>query len=235
MTLLRPRRILTLTLFASTCFAFYLFVSSSATSYLSTSAPDGVSLPNEVFGLLWFVTAPEEQGRGVFVHDEQGSVLGSAVNPEKPIDLAWYALGSIAAQGKGRGRVGDRQWKWSKGSRGGWTERMRVLREEYPLVVFSKSYCPYSARAKAILERYDLTPRPKIIEVDLRADAPQIKTLLLRLTHHSTFPNVILNGRSLGGSDDIVRMHEEGELGEMLLAGGLKVGWNGDDEGDIVV
>ncbi|KIM69697.1 hypothetical protein SCLCIDRAFT_102417 [Scleroderma citrinum Foug A] len=128
-------------------------------------------------------------------------------------------------------------WKWGKASRGGWPERMRILREEHPLVVFSKRANRYSARAKAILERYDITPRPKIIEVDLRADSPHIKTLLVRLTHHATFPNVILHGQSLGGSDDIVRMHEEGILEETLEAAGLRVGWNGEDgrEGDVVV
>jgi len=59
----------------------------------------------------------------------------------------------------------------------------------------------------------------------------------VRLTHHATFPNVILHGQSLGGSDDIVRMHEEGNLEETLVAAGLRVGWNGDDEreGDVVI
>lgn len=143
MTLFRPRRVLVFVLFASACLAFYLLGHlSSDTGYLSTSAPDDVDLPNELFGLLWFVTAPDEQGRAVLVHDEPGSVLGGPVDPEKPIDLAWYALGSITARGKGRGRgrAGDTGWTWGKASvgRGGWQERMRTLREEYPLVVFSK-------------------------------------------------------------------------------------------------
>ena len=141
MTFFRPRRVLVFTLFASTFLALYLLgYLSSDSSYLSTSAPDDMAVPNELFGLLWFVTAAEEQGRTVLIQDDEGNVLGGPVNPEKPIDIAWYALGSITAQGKGRGRgrIGDMGWKWGKASRGGWPERMRILREEHPLVVFSK-------------------------------------------------------------------------------------------------
>lgn len=103
----------------------------------------------------------------------------------------------------------------------------------------------YSKRAKKLLETYDLSPAPKIIEVDLRgasvgfkhvfadyrvlaADSSHIKTLLTRLTHRSTFPNVILHGRSLGGSDDLVRLHEEDRLRQVLEEGGVKVKWTGE-------
>ncbi|KAG6333338.1 hypothetical protein ID866_5755 [Astraeus odoratus] len=291
MALLRPRRILLLTLLFSAFLGFYLFscLSSDDDGYVSTSAPDGATVPDEIFGLLWFVAAPEEQGRTLVVHsgEDTGKVdaklaMSEPVNPEKPIDMTWYALGSIAAQGKsrGRGRLHDvdgsarrsedvpRRWgKPLAKSNGGWMERIHVLRKEYPLIVFSKvgsvTYLQwtamnptslldpellYSARAKAILERYDITPRPKIIEVDLRvttapslptsdiADAPHIKTLLTRLTHHTTFPNIILHGHSLGGSDDLGRMHEEGLLHSVFEAAGLKVGWDGEYErGEVMV
>ncbi|KAF8417995.1 glutaredoxin [Boletus edulis BED1] len=109
------------------------------------------------------------------------------------------------------------------GGPGGWEERLKVLREDYPLVVFSKSYCPYSKRAKKLLETYDLLPAPKVIEVDLRADSAHIKTLLIRLTDRSTFPNVILHGRSIGGSDELIRLHEEGRLRQVLEKAGVKV------------
>ena len=60
------------------------------------------------------------------------------------------------------------------------------------------------------------------------ADSPHIKTLLTRLTHHSTFPNVILRGHSLGGSDDLIRLHEEDQLRQVLEKAGVKVGWTGE-------
>ncbi|KAF8557638.1 thioredoxin-like protein [Imleria badia] len=118
-----------------------------------------------------------------------------------------------------------------KSASGGWEERQRALREEYPLVVFSKvlyHYARYSKRAKRLLETYDLSPPPKIIEVDLRADSSHIKTLLTRLTRQSTFPNVILHGHSLGGSDDLMRMHEEDQLRHVLEKAGVNVRWTGE-------
>lgn len=63
----------------------------------------------------------------------------------------------------------------------------------------------------------------------LSADASHIKTLLTRLTHRSTFPNAILHGRSLGGSDDLVRLHEADQLRQVLEEGGVRVGWTGED------
>ena len=39
-----------------------------------------------------------------------------------------------------------------------------------------------------------------------------IKLILSRLTKLGTFPNVILKGKSLGGSEDIVRLYDEGTL-----------------------
>lgn len=155
---------------------------------------------------------------------------GATVVPAKPVEMAWYALGSIAKmQERGRGRGQGRS------TGGGWEDRINMLREQHPLVVFSKSYCPYSKRAKKLLEGYNLSPAPKIIEVDLRADSSHIKTLLMRLTNRSTFPNVILHGRSLGGSDELVRMHEEGQLREILENGGVKVRWTGDGGEGVLV
>lgn len=103
----------------------------------------------------------------------------------------------------------------------------------------------YSKRAKRLLETYDLTPPPKIIEVDLRgvsvgfqpaladgralsADSSHMKAFLTRLTRRSTFPNVILNGRSLGGSDELMRLHEEDRLRPMLEVAGMEVRWTGE-------
>ncbi len=47
--------------------------------------------------------------------------------------------------------------------------------------------------------------------------------MLTRLTGRSTFPNVILHGESIGGSDDIAAMHEDGRLHEMFDNAGLEV------------
>jgi len=61
---------------------------------------------------------------------------------------------------------------------------------------------------------------PVIIEVDSRPDGQLIKSLLTRLTAHSTFPNILVNGKLLGGSDDLAALHESGDLRDILRSVG---------------
>ncbi|CEL60723.1 Monothiol glutaredoxin-S6 OS=Oryza sativa subsp, japonica GN=GRXS6 PE=2 SV=1 [Rhizoctonia solani AG-1 IB] len=93
-----------------------------------------------------------------------------------------------------------------------------------PVVVFSKTYCPYSKRAKNLLSSLNLEPAPYVIEVDLRSDSDTVKALLMRLTGHGTFPNILVRRKSIGGSDDLVRLHENGELVPLLATAGVSAG-----------
>ncbi|KAL1680453.1 thioredoxin-like protein [Schizophyllum commune] len=105
-----------------------------------------------------------------------------------------------------------------------WEEEEAEINERTPVVIFSKTYCPYSKRAKRLLTKtYLLEPPPAIVEVDLREDGVQIKQLLSRLTGRATFPNVIVRGRSIGGSDDVHRLHAEGALETILKEAGVVV------------
>lgn len=42
------------------------------------------------------------------------------------------------------------------------------VEKRYPLVIFSKSYCPYSRQAKNLIAQLEPSPAPLVIEVDLR-------------------------------------------------------------------
>lgn len=119
---------------------------------------------------------------------------------------------------------------WST-PRGRWSaalQRKEVMEalNKTPVVVFSKTYCPYSRAAKDLLQTYELKPPPKIVEVDTRADGDILKRLLLRLTAHGTFPNVVVNGKSLGGSDDVRRLHETGKLKDIFLKANVDIRGN---------
>jgi len=105
-----------------------------------------------------------------------------------------------------------------------WRNLVRGMEKESPVVVFSKTYCPYSRRAKNLLATYALNPPPRIIEVDLRDDNELIKALLQRLTHRATFPNIIVNSISIGGSDELHALHSSGQLRGILEKAGVSVG-----------
>jgi hypothetical protein len=54
-------------------------------------------------------------------------------------------------------------------------------------------------------------------------DGAVIKEILTRLTHHSTFPNIIVKGISIGGSDDLRDMHNQRALENIFLGAGAKL------------
>ena len=51
-------------------------------------------------------------------------------------------------------------------------------------------------------------------------DGNVIKHLLTRLTHRSTFPNILFRGKSIGGSDDLNQLHADKTLAELIEQAG---------------
>jgi len=147
------------------------------------------------------LNVPEIYGLLHLVTREDGYQLGSDIDPNEKLALDVYA--------KGEKKVD-------------WVKEMERLDELYPVIVFSKTYCPYSKMGKALIATYNLKPEPKIIEVDLRADQHIIKTLSIRLTGRGTVPNVILKGKTIGGSDDIHALHNAGTLKATFEKVGVK-------------
>lgn len=81
------------------------------------------------------------------------------------------------------------------------------------VIIFSKSYCPHSARAKGILlEKYKIVPSPYVVELDEHKLGPGLQDALLKATGRRTVPNVLISGRSIGGGDDVAKLDEDGEL-----------------------
>ncbi|KHN36074.1 Glutaredoxin-C3 [Glycine soja] len=84
------------------------------------------------------------------------------------------------------------------------------------IAVFSKSYCPYCLRAKRLLA--ELNEKPFVVELDLRDDGFQIQSVLLDLIGRRTVPQVFVNGKHIGGSDDLSAAVQSGELQKLLSA-----------------
>lgn len=81
------------------------------------------------------------------------------------------------------------------------------------VIIFSKSYCPYSKRAKGVLlEKYNITPEPHVVELDLHPLGKQIQERLGKMTGRTTVPNIMINGKSIGGSDEIGELDKDDEL-----------------------
>ncbi|KAJ2959992.1 hypothetical protein NQZ79_g4555 [Umbelopsis isabellina] len=93
---------------------------------------------------------------------------------------------------------------------------VRKMMQRYPVLVFSKSYCPFSKKAKEILAKYSYKEPIHIVEVDLRDDGAEVKRALTLMTGRSTFPNVFINGESIGGGDEVASMQHTGQLVDVL-------------------
>jgi glutaredoxin-related protein len=55
-----------------------------------------------------------------------------------------------------------------------------------------------------------------VLEVDLQSDQMGIKQALFNLSQRSTFPNIFVNGVSIGGSDNVAMLANEGRLAEVM-------------------
>ncbi|CAF3314866.1 unnamed protein product [Rotaria socialis] len=96
-------------------------------------------------------------------------------------------------------------------------DHIQQLIHKYPVVVFSKSYCPYSSKAKSILAKYDLDKNYHVLELDhLSLKADEYQNELGKLTGAQTVPRVFINGKCIGGGDDTVALEKRGDLERLL-------------------
>ncbi|KAG0000847.1 thioredoxin reductase [Entomortierella chlamydospora] len=85
---------------------------------------------------------------------------------------------------------------------------------ENPVMIFSKSYCPYCTRVKALFD--ELKVVYKALELDLDEQGQAIQAALKELTGQSTVPNVYVNGTHVGGCDSTIAANKSGKLKELL-------------------
>ncbi|KAF9964820.1 hypothetical protein BGZ70_005875 [Mortierella alpina] len=83
-----------------------------------------------------------------------------------------------------------------------------------PVMIFSKSYCPYCMRVKDLFD--DLAVPYKALELDEHEYGDDIQLHLKKISGQSTVPNVFIKGIHLGGSDDTHAAKQSGKLKELL-------------------
>jgi glutaredoxin len=102
------------------------------------------------------------------------------------------------------------------------TELNDILKKG-PIIIFSKSYCPFSKKAKHILlDLYSITPPPYVVELDQHELGSGLQDALKKSTGRRTVPNILINGKSIGGGDDVEALHNGDELVEKVKSMGGK-------------
>lgn len=91
------------------------------------------------------------------------------------------------------------------------------------VIIFSKTYCPYSQKAKHILlDKYSIVPKPHVEELDINHLGARLQSALLKMTGRRTVPNILINGKSVGGGDDIAALDSSDKLVEKIKEMGGK-------------
>lgn len=86
----------------------------------------------------------------------------------------------------------------------------------HDVVVFAKSTCPYCIKAVELLEAYEVTD----LRIEYLDETPHIshyvQDYLEFITGSRSVPRIFIFGRSVGGCDDLMELHECDELSNVL-------------------
>ena len=84
-----------------------------------------------------------------------------------------------------------------------------------PLVeIYTKTFCPYCWRAKHLLDAKHVAYEE--ISVDMGGDARRL--MIQRANGRTTVPQIFIDGRHIGGCDDLVSLERAGKLDELISA-----------------
>jgi len=81
-----------------------------------------------------------------------------------------------------------------------------------PIVIYTKSWCPYCHAAKALLD----TKGASYEEIVLDGDRARQMEMAVRSGGCSTVPQIFIGDKHVGGSDELYDLEAAGGLDEML-------------------
>ncbi|TPX31527.1 hypothetical protein SmJEL517_g05173 [Synchytrium microbalum] len=80
--------------------------------------------------------------------------------------------------------------------------------------MYSKSYCPYCKKAKALLDSMNI--KYSVLELDQIENGSEIQRYLKEKTSQTTVPNIFIHEQHIGGSDDLHAAKANGRLEKLL-------------------
>lgn len=80
--------------------------------------------------------------------------------------------------------------------------------------IYTKAFCPYCARAMKLLRAKGVTPT----EYDISYGGPQRQEMLCRSNGQTTVPQIFIDQRHIGGSDELAALDRQGGLDPLLAA-----------------
>ncbi|WP_374942487.1 glutaredoxin 3 [Sphingomonas sp.] len=78
--------------------------------------------------------------------------------------------------------------------------------------IYTKAFCPYCTRAQALLASKGIQPEEK----DITMGGPGRAEMIQRANGRTTVPQIFIDGRHIGGSDDLAALDRAGKLDPLL-------------------
>lgn len=78
--------------------------------------------------------------------------------------------------------------------------------------IYTKAFCPYCTRAKRLLDEKGAV----FDEFDITMGGPKRQEMIQRAGGRSTVPQIFIDDRHIGGSDDLAALEREGRLDPLL-------------------
>ena len=95
-------------------------------------------------------------------------------------------------------------------------EHIQELIHQYPVVVFSKSTCPYCRTAKKLLSKYNLEDNYYVLELNELSNTDEYQDELKKLTNDRTVPRIFIGGKCIGDEEDLENLEKQGDLTHLL-------------------
>ena len=80
------------------------------------------------------------------------------------------------------------------------------------IVIYSKDYCPYCVKAKKLFE----IKGKEYKEIDITHDPQTALKLVEMAGGRKTVPQIFINGKHIGGCDDLYALNDKGELDKII-------------------
>lgn len=82
------------------------------------------------------------------------------------------------------------------------------------VTIYTKPYCPYCVRALDLLERKGAD----VTDISAAFDAEKKAEMVQKSGGRTTYPQIFIGDKHVGGSDDLAALERDGKLDEMLAA-----------------
>jgi glutaredoxin 3 len=82
------------------------------------------------------------------------------------------------------------------------------------VLIYTKTTCPFCVRAKALLAKKGAAFQ----EIEITDNPPLRSEMIEKANGRTTVPQIFINGRHIGGCDDLHALEDQGKLDALLTS-----------------